>query len=243
MNRNLILLAALLFSNVLAAQQNQMPGLSRFADLNVAIGSSEETVSLSYVRNWQTGKKRKLEMGIGGRLTAYSGVNREFYTAPARLARTTTIPFLVVFSGHEWQNTDTLTVQKAFTVSLNITANFGYRFSSKWYGGINIDLAGLTAGKTSSATLVSNGKQSTDHNTKPSRFNLLLTGDNDYGSLNSEFFARYRIAARWQLKALYQFYFAEYRTQTARQIAPDGTVVDRFRNKVNAFGIGLSYDL
>jgi len=37
--------------------------------------------------------------------------------------------------------------------------------------------------------------------------------------------------------------FAEYKTTYLYQVAPDGTRVDRFRNKVNAFGIGVSYDL
>jgi len=82
-----------------------------------------------------------------------------------------------------------------------------------------------------------------ENQAKPAHFNLLLTGDNDYGSLNSEFFVKYKISQRWQLKALYQFYFAEYKTTTIYQTAPDGTMVYRFRNKVNAFGLGLSYDL
>jgi len=69
----------------------------------------------------------------------------------------------------------------------------------------------------------------------------LLTGDNDYGSLNSEFFLKYKLSGRWDLRAVYQFFFAEYKTQTIKQIAPDGTEVDRFRNKANLFGLGVSY--
>jgi hypothetical protein len=48
----------------------------------------------------------------------------------------------------------------------------------------------------------------------------LLTGDNDIGSLNSEFFFKYKIDNRWGIKAVYQFYFAEYETRTVKQIAP-----------------------
>jgi len=70
---------------------------------------------------------------------------------------------------------------------------------------------------------------------------VLLTGDNDYGSLNSEFFLKYKLSQRWGVRAIYQFYFAEYKTKTIKQTAPDGTLVDRFRNKANTYGAGLSY--
>jgi len=237
------LIFVLIISTTVFAQQKRLPRINQFLDLSGAIGSSEGTVAFSYVRNWKLGKKRKLEIGLGARVTSYFGVKREFYTAPARLARSTTIPFVIVFAGHEENNIDTLTVQRPFTTSLNISANFGYHFSTRWYGGINIDLIGFTVGRTTSAILLSNGTTSTEHSAKPANFNVLLTGDNDYGSLNSEFFVKYKIAERWKLKAVYQFYFAEYKTQNIKQIAPDGTVVDRFRNKVNAFGLGVSYDL
>ena len=243
MKRIVSLMFVLIISSALHAQQKSLPRINQFIDFSGAIGSSEGTVAFSFVRNWRVGEKRKFEIGLGTRITSYLGVKREFYTAPARLARSTTIPFVIVFAGHEEKNIDTLTVQRPFTTSLNISANFGYNFSPKWYGGINIDLIGFTVGRTTGATLLSNGTTSTEHAAKPASFNLLLTGDNDYGSLNSEFFIKYKIAERWKLKAVYQFYFAEYRTQSIKQVAPDGTIVDRFRNKVNAFGLGISYDL
>ena len=238
------ILSLLILLHALFSQAQSLPvHLNRFLDLSGTIGDKEGTVSSSYVNNWRIGKSRKFEVGLGARATFYSGADKEFYTAPARLARSTTIPFLIVLAGHEEQNTDTLTVHKPSVFSLNISANLGYQFASKWYGGINIDLIGFSLGSASSASLLSNGIVSMENQAKPAHFNLLLTGDNDYGSLNSEFFVKYKISQRWQLKALYQFYFAEYKTTTIYQTAPDGTMVYRFRNKVNAFGIGVSYDL
>lgn len=227
----------------LTAQEKPRININQFLDFSSAVGSLEGTFSFSYVHNWKIGKQKKLEAGLGARLSSYFGNNKEFYTANARLARSTTIPFVIVFAGHEEKNIDTLTVKGPFTTSLNISANFGYNFSSRWYGGINIDIIGYTVGKTTSAKLLSNGITSLDPAAKPANFNLLLTGDNDYGNLNSEFFIKYKISGRWKLKALYQFYFAEYKTQNIHQVAPDGTIVIRFRNKVNAIGIGISYDL
>lgn len=134
---------------------------------------------------------------MGARSTFYSGTDKPFYTAPARLARSTTLPFIIVLAGHYEKNIDTLTVRKPSVLSLNLSANFGYRFSSKWHGGVNIDLIGFSLGSTSNAFLLSKGVISPDPEVKPAHFNLLLTGDNDYGSLNSEFFVKYKIAERW----------------------------------------------
>ncbi|MBD0352117.1 MAG: hypothetical protein ICV65_13265, partial [Flavisolibacter sp.] len=61
------------------------------------------------------------------------------------------------------------------------------------------------------------------------------------GSLNSEFFLRYRISGRWSVKGVYQFLFVEYKTTNVTQTAPDGTIVDRFRNKANNGGLGITY--
>jgi hypothetical protein len=225
------------------AQENIPPRIHCYLDLTLAFGDQEGTAAFSCVRNWRLGKSEKLELGFGLRWTSYTGSKKEFYTAPARLARSSTVPFIGVFSGHEDQNVDTLTVESPFTNSLNLSVNGGYRFGKKWRAGANIDLIGFTFGNTSSATLVSNGKVLTESDVKPGSFNLLLTGDLDYGALNSEFFVEYSITPRWHIKAVYQFFFTEYNTKAIHQTAPDGTIVYRFRNKANLFGAGVSYDL
>src|SRR6266404_5123430 len=169
----------LLFLMVIAAgkpvlaQENIPPHIHSYIDFTLAFGDQEGTAAGSYVRNWWLGKTRKLELGLGLRLTSYTGAKREFYTAPARLARSSTVPFVGVFSGHEYQNVDTLTVQSPFTNSLNLSANFGYRIGKKWNAGANIDLIGFTVGRTNSAILVSNGITLAESNAKSSSFNLL----------------------------------------------------------------------
>jgi len=225
------------------AQENSHPPIHSYLDFTAAFGDQEGTVTFSYVRNWRPGKTGKLELGLGLRWTSYAGTKRAFYTAPARLARSSTVPFIGVFSGHEYQNVDTVTVQKPFTSSLNLSANLGYRIGKKWRVGANIDLIGFTLGSSSDAILLSNGSTRSESNARPSSFNLLLTGDLDYGSLNSEFFVAYGISPRLYIKAVYQFYFTEYNTKAIYQTAPDGTEVYRFRNKANLFGAGVSYDL
>ncbi len=238
-----VAILSLVCVNGINAQYNPKSKANRFADFTATVGNQEGAAALSYVYNWRLGKNKKLEIGIGARLTSYLGTKKDFITAPARLARSTSVPFLVVFAAQEEQNFDTLVVQRPLTFSANATVNLGYNFNSRLYGGFNIDLVGFTVGRTTSGVFKSNGTTTTEPAAKPSAFNLLLTGDNDLGSLNSEFFLKYKISSRVALKAVYQFLFVEYKTTTLSQTAPDGTSVNRFRNKSNQFGLGVSYAL
>lgn len=218
--------------------------ISRFLDLTGTYGKDQGTASFSFVNNWKTGKKQKFELGVGARWTTYFGTKKDFVTAgPASLTRTNTIPFVIVFAGQKEENMDTLVVQRPLVNALNLSFNMGYQFTPRFYGGVNIDVIGFSFGRTSSAVLTSNGESMTEPEAKPTGFNILLTGDHDRGTLNSEFFLRYAIGKKWSIKALYQFVFVEYTTQNLKQVAPDGTEVDRFRNKANNLGLGVVYHL
>ena len=240
--KKIILLVLVVISGYSGFSQNKTPGkINRFTDLTVAAGSGRGTAAFSYVHNWELGKKQKWEAGFGARLTSYFGSKQEHTTAPARLARGTTVPFAVVFAPQKSENWDTLTVQRPWSNALNLSVNFGYNFTDQWSAGFNIDLVGFTLGRKTAAILTSNGITTTEPAAKPSAFNLLLTGDLDHGSLNSEFFLKYKLNSRWGIRAVYQFYFSEYKTATAKQVAPDGTLVTRFRQKGNNLGAGLAY--
>lgn len=242
MKKSTLLIIIIVCSNLFAQAQKKQAGINQFADFSAAVGSSQGTIAASYVRNWKLGKRKRIEAGVGLRWTSYFGTKKDFITAPARLARTNTTPFLIFFAGQRTDYHDTLTVQRPMTHSVNVSINAGYNFSSKWNAGFNIDLAGFTFGRKSSAILTSNGTTTVEPVAKPASFNLLLTGDHDYGSLNSEFFVKYELTSRWGIKVLYQFVFIEYKTEAVKQVAPDGTQVDRFRNKANNIGLGVSYN-
>lgn len=242
MNKKIALIAFLSISVSLGfSQTGTLPRINSFIDLSGTIGESQGAIAASYVHNWRLGKTKRWEIGYGVRWTSYFGVKNDFTTAPGRLARSTTFPFLIVFAAHETKNEDTLQVQRPFTNSINLSTNFGYHFNNHWSAGFNIDVIGFTFGRTSSAVLTSNGVTKTENAARPAAFNVLLTGDNDIGSLNSEFFVKYQLNNHWGIKADYQFIFVEYKTTTIKQTAPDGTMVDRFRNKANLFGVGVSY--
>ncbi|MBL0884268.1 MAG: hypothetical protein IBJ16_13155 [Chitinophagaceae bacterium] len=230
-----------LLVSIVTAQTVSTKKANQFVDLALTAGTSQGSAALSYVHNWKIGKKQKWEIGIGGRLTSYFGTKRDFITAgPARLTRSQGIPFLIFFADQKPENWDTLNVQRPFTTALNTSINIGYSFNKKWSAGFNIDVIGVTLGRTTNGILTSNGTTRNDPKVKPTAFNILLTGDHDRGSLNSEFFVGYKLSDKWSLRGVYQFYFSEYKTTTLNQVASDGTVINRFRNKVNAFGIGIS---
>jgi hypothetical protein len=238
---SLILLAAILVTNNAYSQETRH---NKFVDLTGTIGASQGTVAGAFVYNWKIGTKRKIEAGLGLRWTTYAGTKKDFLTAgPAGKTRSFTTPFLIFFAGQEEQNFDTLTVQRPLTNSLNLTVNLGYNISTRWYAGFNIDLIGFTFGRKGSGILTSNGITVTDPNAKPTSFNLLLTGDHDKGTLNSEFFVKYQAYKRWGIKAVYQFIFVEYETGMKQQTFSDGSMNNRFRNKANNFGIGIAYQL
>ena len=226
----------------LGIAQGEQSRHDHFADITGTVGNSQGSAAMAYVYNWKIGKKEKIEIGVGARLTTYFGTKKDFLTAgPAKKTRTSTTPFLIFFAGQQEENFDTLTVQRPLTNSLNFTVNLGYNFSRRWYGGFNIDLVGFSFGRKGSAILTSNGATSIEPNAKPVAFNVLLTGDHDRGSLNSEFFVKYNLQGRWSLKAVYQFIFVEYETEAQKQNFSDGSTNNRFRNKANNFGLGLAY--
>lgn len=240
--KKIISITALLFLATGLLAQGKRAGVNRFVDLTGTVGSSQGSAALAFVHNWKLWKKQKFEIGIGGRYTGYFGSKKEFLTAaPAKYTRSFTIPFLIFFAGQNEANFDTLAVQRPLTHSLNITANLGYNISPRWYAGFNIDVIGLTVGRKTAGILTSHGETTIDPASKPTTFNLLLTGDHDRGTLNSEFFVKYKLSDRWQLKALYQFLFVEYETQMVKQQIPNGPQNDRFRNKANNIGLGIAW--
>ncbi|MCU0385421.1 MAG: hypothetical protein MUE38_05295 [Flavihumibacter sp.] len=235
MKHVLTILLVFMISKVQA--QNQ---LRPSVDLSIAAGSSQATISIAGWHHWQLGKKKRLEIGIGPRITSYIGNKKDFWTAPASIARGSSAPFLVVFSSQETENWDTLNVQRPLVFSMNAAVQVAHQIGKRFRAGINIDLVGFSVGRTSAAVFTSDGRQETTE-AKPVPFNLLLTGDLDKGSLNSELFFQYRLKEKWSIRAVYQFYFAEYKTNTRIQQLPEPN--DRFRNKANLLGIGVSYSL
>jgi hypothetical protein len=221
--------------------------LDQALSLSSAFGERQASFAGAYIYSWKVGKAKKLNIGTGLRLTSMFGTKIDYTTAgPARLTRGTNIPFAVVASAQKTENWDTVTVQRPLVFALNVLFDIKYQFNPKWSAGCNIDVIGGTVGRKTSAIRsydLGGGllASQTDPAAKPSSLNLLLTGDNDLGSLNSEFYVGYRLKRNWELKGVYQFLFTEYKTPALKQVANDGTEIHRFRNKANNLGFAIAY--
>ena len=115
--------------------------------------------------------------------------------------------------------------------------NTGYRISTKFSVGFNIDALGFSFGGNTQGSYI-NGSQGQATSAKPTSFNILLLGNKDIGSLNSEFYVRYFFQEKMAFKVAYQYLFTEYTSDTEVQQVPEPN--ERFRNKTSLLSLGIT---
>jgi hypothetical protein len=222
-------IVGLFFAGVLLAQRS-----TDFFDLSIGTVSAQTSVSGAYVHHWFVSRNQRFEMGFGGRLTTYTGVNQYYTTAPASII-TGGAPFGTPVKA----NVDSLWTT-AHIFALNALISFGYHINDRFALGFNIDVVGYSFGGANSGTYV-NGSQVQNTIINPTPFNILLLGNNDRGSLNSEFYIKYKLSDQWYVKAGLQHLFTEYTATTKVQQLPEPN--DRFRNTSSLPMIGISLKL
>lgn len=241
MLKKLLVMLPILFVNYQLDAQNKKV-LDKSASLSTAFGSSAFSASLGYQHLWKLGKKQKWAIGGGLRFTSYFGDNQYYITAPANLTKGKTGPG-VLFADDISQNIDSVLFSTAQLNALNISVNFAYNFNKRFALGFNIDAIGFTFGSEQNGIYYANNGAGAAAKAKPTGFNWLLIGDNDKGTLNSEFYGRYQFKNKWGAKLGYQYLFTEYTTNTTIQTTPDGQKNDRFRYKSSAVSVGVTYAL
>jgi hypothetical protein len=195
-------------------------------ELGGAIGSSVGSISASGFQNWGLGSKKKFYIGTGVRFTSFFGTQINFTSAPADLTA-------------DDKNVDTLLAPSPGVNSLNLMISLGYKVSEKLDVGFNIDAIGISFGSQGMFNYIRNGK-ATVTPASPTSTNILLVGDNDKGSLNSQLFVRYKLSDHLGVKLAYQFLFNELTTTTKVQTIPSAN--DRFRAKSGMIYVGLNYN-
>lgn len=213
---------ALLLVSVLGFAQEKNTAV---VDASAAFGSGFSP-SLGFSKKWGIGSKGKFKIGTGLRLTNFSGSDIDFITAPASLTS-------------DEANIDTLRLGSAAVTYIAIPIHLQYSFNEKFEIGFNIDVVGLTFGGEQSGTFTASQSASLNNTTQtanPTAANILLVGDNDRGSLNSELYARYWVNEKFGIRAGLSFQFVEYTTD--RELTFDN---DRFRAKLMQPMIGVSY--
>jgi len=225
------------------AQSHTGHGADSFFDLATSTASGRFSAAASWSRIYSFGKKERLQIGYGLRLTSFVGANKFYTTAPAKYTSTRQ-DIATIFSETIEENIDTLTTATVITYCLNVTFNAQYRLTRRWDIGLNIDVAGISFGPGRRFNIISSSfdaDQAPVQYGAPTRFNLLLTSDNDIGSLNSEFFARYWITAKIGVRGGYTFLFSEYRTDRELSFDTGRIKNDRYRYKAAMALLAVTY--
>lgn len=236
MNRFLVFLSCL----VLIASRAQAQSEKTYweADATLGLGKKIVTGALGGTRWHRLGSSGRLQLGYGLRLTGAFGGAQDFITAPAELSRENDGFLVTLFSPFNEPNLDTLRVPNSSVLMLNAAVHLRYQFSERWSAGFNIDLIGVSFGSVDAGSFVaqSQGRATTVEASKPSSLNLLLIGDNDRGSLNSELYVQYMLNDTWGLRAGISHLFVE--TTTSRTLTFGN---DRFRRISDLGFLSVSY--
>jgi hypothetical protein len=204
---------------------NQLKGVLRYPPKDE---NWVTTLALSWNHLHSFGKKDRINVGYGVRFNGVYYHNQHFTTAPDKLRDI---------------DMDTLTFGFAQMYSLNTTINLQYNFSKRFEAGFNIDAVGVSFGKKNTGdfradTYKENGvlRPISSQIAKPTTLNLLLVGNADIGTLNSEFYAKYWLTEKWAIRGGLVLIFTEYTTD--KNLTYDN---DRFRNKSFQFMLGATY--
>lgn len=187
---------------------------------DLTAGSGEGVTSLS------VGAMRSRDVLPGDRLRLGLGLRSTFVTGDQRLtpAGAKNVPVGVI---------DTLTVPTA-AVMLNVSGHVSIVLSSRLEAGMNIDLAGFGFGPSRQASYrASAGATPSAVEASPSTTNVFLYGSKDRGSLNSEFFAAWKVNDRVTLRGGLSHQLTEYRAE--RTLSSN---TDRFRHYSDLLFLG-----
>ncbi|MBC7450549.1 MAG: hypothetical protein H7259_03575, partial [Cytophagales bacterium] len=219
---------------------------NNYYDLAVAVGKDELLAAASWSHLYGIGhKKQKFKIGYGLRFTSFYGYSegKLYTTAPSKYTSPEQGP-TTIFSENIDGNIDTLSISNPQVNSLNASIHLQYSITKKIDIGFNIDAIGFSFGTTKNGSVISSvydPGQAYVQPARPTAFNLLLTSDNDFGSLNSEFYLRYWLTGHLGIRAGYTFYFSEYTTVNTLSFDNGQIQNDRYRLKSSLLMLAITY--
>lgn len=168
---------------------------AQYFDVDGSFGYTSAAWRLAASSQWHLRVRSRLDLGAGARLSYYGGDAK-----PYRNQGTTTsgVPASLPVDPDVW--------------GVNVMVSAQLKLIGSVSAGANIDLAGLAWGTARQVGAVS---------LEPARGSLLLFGDNDRGSLNSEFFLAFTIGRRIHLRGGASQYVVGYH-------ATDGATSTRY---------------
>ena len=220
---------------------NKSKLLSKRLYLSGSFGQNNST-SVGALYSFRKKSDGKLNFYIGARATYKRfNISEYFLSAPAELSRGTT-GWEAVTANRQPATIDTLTFNAGSNLAINLSVHASYRLAKvlgmRLAAEVNADLLGMSMGPTISGTYSHNGQLWTTQ-AKPSSMNMFLLGDNNKGSLNSEFLLRFG-PDKISVHAGFGVSMWEHTTNTA--IQKEGEVYnDRFRMRSTTFVVGGRY--
>jgi hypothetical protein len=154
------------------------------AAVDASFGVAERSwrLAVGALRQFRLGDR--IQVGAGPRLTRFGGETRSYRAPDASSA----FPRRIDLTPEVW--------------ALNLMVMSEVRLAGPLSAGANLDLAGVAGGPSQRV-----GRE----RLRPARGSLFLYGDNDRGSLNSEFYLRLAVARRLAVRAGASHYVTGYR--------------------------------
>ncbi len=244
MNRLLLLISILFYFQASAQDSIRAYEYKKYVDLAISGKSKQLSIAGSWVQMFGFGKqKQQFKIGYGVRFTSYFGANRYYTTAPAEYINPVQTIETIATEPIE-ANIDTIAIQSLQVNALNLSINLQYTIKNRLDIGFNIDAIGFSFGRKQQTTVISSSfdpGQSPVEGASPTSFNLLLTSNNDLGSLNSELFARYWLSPRFAIRGGFTFLFTEYTTDEELSFNNGAIVNDRYRFKSGLMMVAVTW--
>jgi hypothetical protein len=217
---------------------------NNYFDLAISGKKEQFAIAASWSHLHGIGKgKKRFKIGYGTRFTSYFGTNRYYTTAPAEYINPVQNLETIATEPID-ENIDTIAIASPQVNLFNLTINLQYTIKKRLDIGFNIDAIGFSFGSQKKAYVISSSYdsgQKSEVYASPTAFNLLLTSNNDLGSLNSEFYLRYWVTPKLAIKGGFTFLFTEYTTDTELSFN-NGTIVnDRYRFKSGLAMMAISW--
>lgn len=171
------------------------PASAQRFDLDGSLGYGDRAWRAAVASQWRLPLGSRLTLGSGVRFSYYAGESSQFRNPGA--------------------TTPSLTVELPIEPSvwgINLMVSAQGRLVGSLAGGANIDLGGVAAGPV---------RQAGGVELRPARGSVLLLGERDRGSLNSEFFLALPLGACLELRGGLSHYVVGYH-------ARDGTTSTRY---------------
>jgi hypothetical protein len=192
MKRFLLLKILMIWAIGVSAQTMRV---SEHFTLGYSFGKKESAPTLGYHQMLAWGKNYALRAGTGLRMTAYSGKTKEFVGA------TKTISNLKITA-----------LPKGNMVAFNIPLYFELH-GKKGVVGANIDILGLSLGKSIDSLNLVGIRRPDSLSIKPTSFNMLL----GRGTTNAEIFIGFKPQDEIMIKAGLSMIFSEYHAKYSRE--------------------------